>query len=82
MAEPLAERLRPRILDDYVGQQHLVGEGAVLRKMIDAKRISSFILSQNASRRLSFGDRPEWGRPPWLKSLPTSWKCRFLHYPQ
>ena len=44
MSEPLAERLRPRSLDDYVGQQHLVGEGAVLRKMIDAGRISSFIL--------------------------------------
>ncbi len=44
MAEPLAERLRPRTLDDYIGQRHLVGEGAVLRKMIDAGRISSFIL--------------------------------------
>ncbi len=44
MAEPLAERLRPRTLDDYIGQKHLVGEGAVLRKMIDAGRISSFIL--------------------------------------
>lgn len=44
MAEPLAERLRPRTLDDYIGQQHLVGQGAVLRKMIDARRISSFIL--------------------------------------
>ena len=44
MAEPLAERLRPRSLDDYIGQKHLVGEGAVLRKMIDAGRISSFIL--------------------------------------
>lgn len=44
MAQPLAERLRPRTLDDYIGQQHLVGEGAVLRKMIDAGRISSFIL--------------------------------------
>ena len=44
MAEPLAERLRPRTLDEYIGQQHLVGEGAVLRKMIDAGRISSFIL--------------------------------------
>ena len=44
MAEPLAERMRPRSLDDYVGQQHLVGEGAVLRKMIDSGRISSFIL--------------------------------------
>ena len=44
MAQPLAERLRPRTLDEYIGQQHLVGEGAVLRKMIDAGRISSFIL--------------------------------------
>ena len=44
MTEPLAERLRPRSLDDYIGQQHLVGEGAVLRKMIDAGRVSSFIL--------------------------------------
>ena len=44
MSQPLAERLRPRMLDDYIGQQHLVGEGAVLRKMIEAGRISSFIL--------------------------------------
>ncbi len=44
MAQPLAERLRPRTLDDYIGQKHLVGEGAILRKMIDADRISSFIL--------------------------------------
>ena len=44
MAQPLAERLRPKTLDDYIGQKHLVGEGSVLRKMIDAKRISSFIL--------------------------------------
>lgn len=44
MAQPLAERLRPRTLDDYIGQKHLVGPGAILRKMIDAGRISSFIL--------------------------------------
>ena len=44
MAQPLAERLRPKTLNDYIGQKHLVGEGAVLRKMIDAGRISSFIL--------------------------------------
>lgn len=44
MSEPLAERMRPRSLDDYIGQKHLVGEGAVLRKMIEAGRISSFIL--------------------------------------
>ena len=42
--KPLAERLRPQSLDDYIGQKHLVGEGAVLRKMIDGGRISSFIL--------------------------------------
>lgn len=44
MAEPLAERMRPQTLDDYVGQQHLVGEGAVLRKMIESGHINSFIL--------------------------------------
>ncbi|MBR5687034.1 MAG: replication-associated recombination protein A [Prevotella sp.] len=44
MTQPLAERLRPRTLDEYIGQRHLVGEGAVLRQMIDSGRISSFIL--------------------------------------
>ena len=44
MSAPLAERMRPRTLEDYIGQQHLVGQGAVLRRMIDSGRISSFIL--------------------------------------
>ena len=44
MSKPLAERMRPKTLDEYVGQQHLVGEGAVLRQMIESGRISSFIL--------------------------------------
>ena len=44
MSKPLAERLRPRTLDEYIGQEHLVGPGAVLRQMIDSGRISSFIL--------------------------------------
>ncbi len=44
MSEPLAERMRPRSLDDYVGQKHLVGQNAVLRNMIEAGRIPSFIL--------------------------------------
>lgn len=44
MSKPLAERMRPQSLDEYIGQSHLVGEGAVLRKMIDAGRVSSFIL--------------------------------------
>jgi len=42
--KPLAERMRPRTLDDYVGQQHLVGKGKVLRKMIESGVVSSFIL--------------------------------------
>lgn len=42
--QPLAERLRPQTLDDYIGQKHLVGEGAVIRRMIEQKRIASFIL--------------------------------------
>lgn len=41
---PLAERLRPKTLDEYIGQRHLVGEGAILRRMIDSGHISSFIL--------------------------------------
>ena len=41
---PLPERLRPKNLDEYVGQQHLVGEGSILRKMIESGNISSFIL--------------------------------------
>lgn len=44
MAQPLAERLRPKTLEDYIGQKHLVGPDAILRKMIEAGRISSFIL--------------------------------------
>lgn len=42
--QPLAERLRPKTLDEYIGQKHLVGPGGILRKMIDVGRISSFIL--------------------------------------
>ena len=44
MTIPLAERLRPQTLDDFVGQQHLVGKDGVIRKMIETKRLSSFIL--------------------------------------
>ena len=41
---PLAERLRPKTLDEYIGQKHLVGEGAILRQMIESGNIASFIL--------------------------------------
>ena len=63
--QPLAERLRPKTLDDYIGQKHLVGPGLSCGKMIDAGRISSFIL---------------WGPPgvgknnPCANHLPTNWK--------
>lgn len=42
--QPLAERLRPKSLDEFIGQKHLVGEGAVLRKMIESGNLSSIIL--------------------------------------
>ncbi len=42
--QPLAERLRPLDFEEYIGQEHLVGRGAVLRKMIESGNISSFIL--------------------------------------
>ena len=64
--QPLAERLRPQTLDDYIGQKHLVGEGAVIRRMIEQKRISSFIL---------WGP-PVWGRRRWRTSSPRRWMCR------
>lgn len=41
---PLAERLRPKTLKEYIGQRHLVGEGAILRQMIERGTLSSFIL--------------------------------------
>ncbi len=44
MNAPLAERLRPRSLEDYIGQTHLVGEGGVIRRMIESGRVASFIL--------------------------------------
>lgn len=44
MVRPLAERLRPKTLDEYIGQKHLVGKGAVLRSMIESSRVVSFIL--------------------------------------
>lgn len=41
---PLAERMRPKTLDEYIGQKHLVGQGAILRQMIESGNLSSFIL--------------------------------------
>ncbi len=43
MSEPLASRMRPRTLDEFVGQEHLIGDGKILRRMIESDRISSMI---------------------------------------
>ncbi len=60
---PLAARLRPRTLDEMVGQQHLLGPGKVLRRLIESDRISSMIFWVNF---------PGWGKPPWPGSSPTT----------
>ena len=43
VSAPLPSRLRPTTLDEFVGQQHLIGEGKVLRKLIESDKISSII---------------------------------------
>jgi len=54
---PLAERLRPQNLDEYIGQQHLVGAKGVIRRMIDTGNLSS----------LFSGDLQAWGKQPLQK---------------
>ena len=60
IAEPLANRLRPESLEEYVGQQQLVAPGRVLRRLIDADQIPSMI----------FWARQALGKPPWPGSSP------------
>ena len=55
---PLAEKLRPSSLDEYIGQKHLVGKNAILHKAIESGNIPSMI----------FGIRREWAKPRWLTS--------------
>ena len=72
MISPLAERLRPNSLSDYIGQKHLVGEGAILRKMIESGNLSSFIL---------WGP-PGVGKTTLAKSLPTNLIGPFIRLAQ
>ena len=62
--QPLASRLRPERLEEFVGQKHLIGEGKVLRRLIESDHISSMI----------FGDRRVSARQPWRASLRTERK--------
>ncbi len=66
MSIPLAEQLRPKNLNDYIGQKHLVGEGAVLRRAIDSGRIPSMIL---------------WGPPGVGKTTLALMIAEYLHQP-
>jgi putative ATPase len=50
-AAPLAERMRPRTLDEFAGQQHILGPGKLLRRAIEADRIASIILFGPAQSR-------------------------------
>lgn len=66
MSAPLAERLRPQNLDEFIGQKHLVGKGAVLRRMIDSGRIPSIIF---------------WGPPGVGKTTLANIIANTLHAP-
>ena len=60
MDRPLASRMRPHTLEEFVGQEHLLGPGKILRQLIDQDRISSMI----------FWGPLGWERPLWHASLP------------
>ncbi len=66
MNPPLAERMRPQNLDEFIGQRHLVGKGAVLRKMIDSGRVPSLIF---------------WGPPGVGKTTLANIIANTLHAP-
>ena len=95
--QPLAERLRPRTLDDYIGQQHLVGKGKVLRKMIESGTLSSFILwgppgvgkttlamiiAGRAEPPVPCAERRQFRRQGRARGHPESRKPTLLQHPQ
>ncbi len=67
VAAPLAERMRPASLDDMVGQQHLIGEGKILRRLIEADQLSSVI----------FWGPPGTGKTSLAQVIAATTKCRF-----
>ncbi|MCH5164234.1 MAG: AAA family ATPase, partial [Clostridiales bacterium] len=67
---PLAERLRPRTLDEFFGQKHLLGEGKVLRRLIDGDRVGSMIL---------WGP-PGVGKTTLAKIIANQTKASFVNY--
>ena len=70
LTEPLASRMRPRTLDEFVGQKHLIGEGKILRKIIDSDNISSMI----------FWGPPGVGKTTLAKIIATKTKSEFVTF--
>jgi len=64
---PLAERMRPKTLDDMVGQQHLLGKGHILRRLIETDQLSSVI----------FWGPPGTGKTSLAQVIATTTRCRF-----
>ena len=60
MQQPLAYRMRPRHLDEVVGQQHLVGPGKIIRRMVEAKMLSSMILYGPPALENQYCQRNRW----------------------
>ena len=67
-SEPLASRMRPRTIDEYIGQEHILGEGRLLRRLIQADRLSSIIL---------YGP-PGTGKTTLAQVVANSTKSRFI----
>src|SRR5438067_4349219 len=67
-AEPLAARMRPRSLDEFVGQQHFLGPGKLLRRMLDADRLGSLI----------FYGPPGSGKTALAHVIANQTHCRFV----
>lgn len=70
LSEPLASRMRPKSIDEFVGQEHLLGEGKIVRKMIESDHVSSMI----------FWGPPGVGKTTLAKIIATQTKAKFITF--
>ena len=68
--EPLASRMRPLTLEEFVGQKHLIGEGKILRKMIDTDNVTSMI----------FWGPPGVGKTTLARIIASQTKSEFINF--